>query len=868
MNPAQNPPELPRLVRRLIRFFLRHEEAEGRGAEFDELFGEEVGKRGPKSARRSYRIQFVLSLPGLITNFIMWEAAMLKNYLTIAWRNMAKYKGISLINVAGLALGIACSLLIFIWVDGQMSTDRSQPNADRIFRLEQGDWADLQTSYRKVLGTFPEVEKFVQFSSWQKPIYRVGDRLFDSRQLVFADDAVFDVFEFRFLRGRPDSAFADPYSLVLSSSEAERLFGSEDPMGQTVVLDNTFTFTVTGVVEDRDDFHLEWRAMGPFKSLPALTERPNFLDSRSNDNFPTYLLLRPQTNVAAFTEKLTAAINAIRGDDGPRKFSLRPFRDIYFARDTVVRETGVKHGNMPLVILFSAVAVLILLIACVNFVNLVTARSSSRAKEISVRKAAGAVRKNLVVQFLGETSLTVLVSLALALVLVAVLLPSFARLTGEPLDVDWTAGKWLVGILSVFLFTALASGLGPALYLSSLEPVALMRGRLGRPARRASFRAVLTVFQFAVAIFLTIGALVVLGQFDYLVSKGLGFDQEQVLLVPLKGELKESLPVLRARLREGKTFGETKAVFKQRLLQSPDIRGVTFITQSPGELTNTNTWDVRGEEKPMIIMQTDPDFLDVMGLQLVEGRNLSWDRESDLGLSYLVNEEAVPFLGLDPLFGETFRANFGPSQVVGVVKNFHFQSLHQKIGPLAVVWFDGWTDTAVIKVAGADIAGAIAHVRNVWGEVSPNAPFSYTFMDETVGRLYATEARLGRILKVFVGLAVFLSCLGLFGLSAYIAAQKTKEIGIRKVLGAKASEIVILLSKDFSRWVLLANLFAWPAAYFITEKWLQGFAYRIRLGLGPFLLASVSALTVALLTVSFQSVKAAAANPAAAIRHE
>ncbi|MDH4272717.1 MAG: hypothetical protein OEW18_12165, partial [Candidatus Aminicenantes bacterium] len=224
--------------------------------------------------------------------------------------------------------------------------------------------------------------------------------------------------------------------------------------------------------------------------------------------------------------------------------------------------------------------------------------------------------------------------------------------------------------------------------------------------------------------------------------------------------------------------------------------------------------------------------------------------------------------GLDPLFGENFQANFGPSQVVGVVRNFHFRSLHEKIGPMAIVWFDGWTNNAAIKISGTSIAGAIAHIREVWGEVNPQAPFSYTFMDETIGRLYAAEARLGRILKIFVGLAVFLSCLGLFGLSAYIAAQKTKEIGIRKVLGAKASEIVVLLSKDFSRWVLLANVFAWPAAYYASEKWLQGFAYRVRLGAGPFLLASVSALAVALLTVGFQSVKAATANPAEAIRHE
>jgi putative ABC transport system permease protein len=867
MSRARIPAEPPGLIRRLIRFLLRNEEATGREAEFEELFVEEARRHGFGRARRAYRRQFVLSLPGLITNFILWEVAMFKNYLTIAWRNIVKNKGISFIKVGGLALGIACSLLIFLWVDKEMSTDKSQPRADRIYRLEEGDWADLQTSYRKVFDSFPEIEKYVQFSSWEKPVLRVGDRLFDSRDLVFADDTVFDIFDFTFLRGSPERALADPYSLVLAQSEARRLFGPEDPLGRTVILDSKFSFTVTGVVKDPDDFQLEWRALAPFKCLPALKARPDFLNAH-NDNFPTYLLLRPHTDAAALTRKLTQTLNTLRGEAGPALFRLRPFRDIYFSRDAVVREKGVKHGNMNLVVLFSAVAILILLIACVNFINLVTARSSSRAKEISVRKATGAVRKDLIVQFLGETAVTVLAALALALILVAVFLPSFSRLTGRPIGVDWTAGKWLGGILAVFLFTALASGLGPALYLSSLEPVALMKGGSRRTGHQALFRTVLTVFQFAVAIFLIVGALVVLGQVNYLKAKGLGYDREQVLLVPLKGELKESMPVLRARLREGKTFGETKADFKRRLLQDPDIRGITFIGDSPGELTNTNTWLVRGEKRPMIIMQTDPDVVDVLGLKLVDGRNLSWKMRTDLGLSYLVNEEAVPYLGLDPLFGETFQANFGPSQVVGVVKNFHFQSLRQKIGPMAIVWFDGWTNTAVIKVSGANISRTIAHIRRAWEEVNPQAPFSYSFMDETVGKLYAGEVRLGQILKLFVGLAVLLSCLGLFGLSAYIAGQKTKEIGIRKVLGARVPEIVALLSRDFSRWVLLANLFAWPAAYFIIQKWLQGFAYRIQLGVGPFLVAAGFALLAALATVSFHSVKAATANPVDAIRYE
>jgi putative ABC transport system permease protein len=854
----------PRTASRLIRFFLRHEDTEGRGAEFDELFQWAEEERGLFFARQAYWLHLALSLPGLTMNFIYWETAMLKNYLTVAWRNIIRHKGISFINVVGLALGMTCSLLIFLWVDKQLSYDRSQLNRDRIVRLEEGDWADLPTSYRKVFDTLPEIERYVQFSSWEEPTLRCGEKLFDARDLVFADDAVFDVFNFSFLSGSPENALKDPYSLVLSQSEAQRLFGTEDPMGKTIIYNNSFHFTVTGVVEDADDFHLEWRALAPFKSLPVIKGSERFLDE-NNDNFPTYFLLRPNTDVPAFEKKITAALNAIRSR--PAVFYLRPFGEIYFSRD-VLHEKGIKHGNLSLVIIFAAVAVLILLIACVNFINLVTARSSSRAKEISVRKAAGAVRKNLIFQFLGEASLTVFIALFLALILVTLLRPFFVGLVGESLTIDWTSGKWLAGLVVIFLFTSLASGLFPAVYFSSFEPAALMRERGIKRGGRATFRAVLIVFQFAVATFLIIGVLGVLRQMDYMKKKDLGFNQDQVLIVPLKGDLKETPQVLRARLKEGKIIGEKKGVFKQRLLQNPNIRGVTFTSQVPGTLTTTNTWKVNGEPRPMIIMNTDPDFLDVMGLELVDGRNLSWDMSSDIGLSYVINEEAVPFLGLGPPLGKTVRANFGQSQIVGIVKNFHFRSLHRKIEPMGIVWFDGWADTVIIKVAGRNIGGAIAHIRSVWAEVCPEAPLSYSFMDETVGRLYTTEDRLSRLLKSFMGLAIFLSCLGLFGLSAYVAEQKTKEIGIRKVLGAREAEIVFLLSRDFSRWVLLANLFAWPVAYYALTKWLQSFAYRTNLGFGTFVIASVSALMIAWMTVGWQSFKAARANPADAIRHE
>ena len=807
---------------------------------------------------------FVIILPVFIDN-LYGALAMFKNYIKIALRNLRRHKTFSLMNISGLALGMACAFLILLWVDKQLSYDSSHLNKDRIVRLEEGDWAHLQTAYRKVFDTFPEIEKFVQFSSWETPTLRCGGRLFDAQNLVFADDTIFDVFTFSFLSGNPETALLDPYSLVLSQSEAKRLFGLEDPMGKTVIYENRFNFSVTGIVKDPIDFHLEWRALAPFRSLPVIKGRQRFLDAK-NDNFPTYFLLREHTDVLDLEKKLGAAINAIR--ERPALFRLRPFKDIYFARD-INQEKGIKHGNMSLVILFSAVAVLILLIACVNFINLVTARYASRAKEISIRKTAGALRKNLIVQFFGESALTVFTALALAILLAMLFLPSIAHLTGEPLKIDWTKGNWLSGIICIFLFTTFISGFFPAVYLSSLNPISLLKGKDLKQTGQAVYRKILTIFQFSIAIFLIIGALSVLRQLNYVNNMNLGFNRDQILLVPLKGELIETPQVLSQRLRDNKLFGEKKAVFKQRLLSSPDIRGVTFTGQVPGTLTNTNTWIVRGEEsKPMIIMQTDPDFLDVMGLELVDGRNLSWDLDSDLGLSYMINEASIPYLGLDPPVGKMVRANFGESRIIGVIKDFHFRSLHHKIGPMAIVWFDGWTNTAVIKMAGRNIGGTIEHIRAVWSEICPNDPFSYTFMNETIGRLYEAESRLSSMIKSFVAIAVFLSCLGLFGLSAYVAKQKTKEIGIRKVLGARDSEIVVLLTKDFTKWVLLGNLFAWPVAYIVVEKWLRGFAYRMHLSITIFIFASLLILCIALFTVSFKSIKAAKTNPMDSLRHE
>ena len=794
-----------------------------------------------------------------------WRIAMIRNYLKIAVRNLKKQKGYSVINITGLAVGMACTFIIYLWVDKQLSYDSSHLKKDRIFRLEQGGRANLQTRYRKVFDHFPEIEAYVQFSSWERPTLRCDGRLFDAQNFVFADDAVFDVFTFSFLSGSPETAFKDPYSLVLTQNEAERLFGSKNPMGETVVYDNRFNFTVTGVVKSPIDFHLEWRALAPFELLPVIKGRQRFLDE-TNDNFPTYFLLRENTNVRDFHEKLSAAINAIRRR--PAEFRLRPFSTIFFARDTQM-EKGIKHGNMSLVILFSAVAVLILLIACINFIHLVTARYASRAREISIRKTAGALRQNLMIQFFGETALTVFAAFLLAILLSFSFLPSVTRMIGEPVEIEWMMGKWAMASGCIFLFTTVVSGLFPAVYLSSLNPISLLTGKAFKHSGRATFRKILTIFQFSVVILLVIGMLGILRQLNYINKVDLGFDRDQILFVPLKGELRETPQVLQERLLANKLFGEKKAVLKQRLLTNPDIRGVTFTGQVPGTLTNTNTWTIRGNEpKPMVIMHTDPDFIDVMGLEIIEGRNLSWELSSDVALSYIINEAAIPYLGLDSPVGQMVRANFGPSRIIGVVKDFHFRSLHRKIEPMAIEWFDGWTDTGVISISGMRLNKTIEHIRTVWSEICPNYPFSYTFMNETIGRLYEAELRLSRMIKSFVAIAVFLSCMGLFSLSAYVAKQKTKEIGIRKVLGASVGGVLFSLIREFTQWVLIANAVAWPSAYLLMKRWLADFAYRIDLSPGIFILSGLAALAIALLTLGYQSMKAATANPAEALRYE
>ncbi|MGD8539038.1 MAG: FtsX-like permease family protein, partial [Candidatus Aminicenantes bacterium] len=513
---------------------------------------------------------------------------------------------------------------------------------------------------------------------------------------------------------------------------------------------------------------------------------------------------------------------------------------------------GVKHGNRHMVFLFSAIALFILLIACVNFINLTTARSSVRGKEISIRKVVGADRKNLIWQFMGETFLISLMALSVSMVLVRFLLPRFNLLVGEYLTLDLFKGELLLGILAIFIVAGFFAGAYPSFHLSSLVPNETLKSHFKGGIKTSPFRKVLIVFQFSITIFLIGGTLIVFRQIDFMMNTDLGFNQEQILIVPLKGDL----------------LGQKKKPFKQRLLQNPDILKVTFASQEPGDITNTNTWAVRGKRKSMKILNTDPDYVDVMELEILAGRNLSWHLTTDKATKYIINEAAAKYLGLEAPVGEWVGANHGKSEIIGVVKDYHFNSLHNAIIPMAIAWYERWADIAHIQISGRNLHRCISQIETTWSEMCPDFLLDYEFLDESFAARYYKEKRLADILKIFVFLSVILSCLGLFGLSAFIAERRTKEIGIRKILGSSVLGIVFLLSKDFSRWILFANFFAWPMAYFMGRIWLQNYPFRTNISFWIFLIATGIALGVALLTISYHSLRAATTNPVHSLRYE
>lgn len=782
---------------------------------------------------------------------------MFVHYLKISLRNLIKHRGITFINIFGLAVGMACAILIFLWVEQQLSYDRWQVNRDRIYRLESESWVVMPPYLNETAKAFPEVEHGVRFYFWVEPTLKYKDNIFTVTEFALVDSTVFNVFNFDFIAGTPRTALINPHSIVLTESISKRLFRDEYPLGKMILMNNEYEYTVTGVVEDVEKFHMNINAFVSVTDITRSAGNNSFLTDR-NYNFSIYLLIVPGADIPHLVDKINdraKEIDRYRGD----RLLLRPYNDIYFANH-LQHEKNTKHGNIHLVVGFSVIAVLILGIACINFINLTVAKTSTREKEIAMRKVSGAAKSSIQKQFFGETFIIVFISFLFAMLLVTIFLPDFRNLTGEQISLTSLNFGTLPIIVGVLFFTAFVSGIYPSFYLSILEPVIILRGKSGKVKKSAILSKILMGFQFAISIFLIISTLTVIRQLHYMQNTDLGIDHDQVLTCTLRGDKFQG---------DSQKLLSSKSGFKERLVTNPAIKGVTFLNQLPGKITNTWGMYVTDAENsiPIRVINADPDFVELMGIEITEGRNLSYNIPTDLNRAFLLNEAAVKQLELEDPVHSAATVYSGRSPIVGVVKDFHYNSLHTSIGPMAIMWNYG-TNRACIKITGGNIRAAVNHIGTVFQEFCPGFAFEYEFLDESFGRQYASEKRLEEILKVFVSLAICLSCLGLFALTAFVAEQKTKEIGIRKVLGSTNTGILFLLSKSFVKWIILANIVSWPVAYVILDRWLRGFAYHINISIFIFFIGGSLALLIALLTVGYRALKAASTNPIESLRYE
>ena len=805
---------------------------------------------------------------------------MIANYLKIAVRNLLRHKVYSIINIAGLSVGMACTILILLWVQYELSFDRYHENADQIYRLgtyiDFGKWRGKLAASNFPAGpylesNFPEVLKAVRFQRITDKLFvQYKDKKFFEKDIFIADDSIFEVFTFPLISGDPESVLKTASDVVITENTAKKYFGNEDPIGKIIKLENKYPLTVTGVMKNVPlNSHFSVNILLSFKALIELD--PNGYQKRMQnwtmgvDNY-TYLLLQENYDFKKLEEKFPALIEKHAGEilrslGGKMSFFLQPLSSIHL--HSKLRAEISENGDVAYVYAFTVIALFILLIACVNFMNLSTARSASRTKEVGIRKVLGAHRGKLIYQFLGESILICIISLIIALGLVELILPLFGSLAGSPLSLNFVSVYWLfLGLLGLLFFVAILAGSYPALFFSAFQPLRVLTGRLNTSSSDTRFRYILVVFQFTISIALIAGTGIIFNQIKYMKQKNLGFDKEQVVVFRV---IDDSIL---------KSFSS----IKEELKSHTGITNVALSSHVPGQSPWFIVFIPEGfssdQSQLMDLISIDSGFIPTMGIEIIAGRNFSSELASDDSQAILINETAVKQFNWENPIGKTIDLPIPDTDkkvtktVVGVVQDFHTESLHKMIRPL---YIDNETKRfryVSLKLKPLTISDTLAFLRKKWKQIDPAQTFDYFFLDQAFGRQYEADEKLSQILSYFTFLAIFIACLGLFGLASFTAEKRTKEIGIRKALGASVSEIILLLSKQFTKWVLVANIIAWPLAYFAMNQWLQNFAYRINIGLGIFVLAGVLALVIALLTVGYQAIKAARANPVEALRYE
>ena len=861
-----NPPLVPYIF---IKLFSRRDDGFSISGDFDEEFLDLAETKGGFYAKLWYWKHFLKSLPGIMKDSVYWRSVMFKNYLKIAVRNFKNKKGFSFINIFGLAVGFTCSILIFLYVQYEMNWDSFHKDANRIYRvistLKRASGTTRFAGAGSALTPYirdnlPEAEYVSRFWSNRDSQVRYADRLFkeQGKDLVFADKDIFNIINIPFKMGNPNTALERPKTAVITEQTAKKYFGKENPMGKTVRID-TVDYEITGITENLPGnscfgfkFLMSWETLANDRMLGG-TEWGGF--------FLTLVKLAPGVTTDEFSNQITQAYlnnNQEYLDRMQSEYSasLQNIKNIHLKSDFVFDFT--PKGNILYVYIFSGVAVIILLIASINFMNLSTARSANRANEVGMRKVAGAMRKQLFWQFIGESFFLTFFSLFIALIFVIIVLPEFNQLS--LLKIQYSSllnTNFLIGLLLIVTFVGIAAGSYPALFLSSFKPGFVLRGHLRSGLKSGILRKILVVAQYAISIIMIVVTIMFSRQLNFMKNKSLGFDKEKKMIINMQGN---------------RVNPNNYLAVKREFLKDTSIQGASFSSSIPGRwLYSWRIWPTgqRTTNAHLInCMGVDEDFFSLYDLNLIAGRNF---RENEPISGWILNETAVNTYGWnspEEAITKTIMDREPPTHILGVMKDYHYKGLQNNIEPQAVFRIHEDFRYLTLRINTENLPETLLFLEQQYNSLFPGQYFEYFFLDDDFDRQYLKEEQTGIIFNIFTFLGIFIACLGLFGLAAFMAEQRTKEIGIRKAIGASVSGIIVMLSKEFIKWILISNIIAWPAAYFVINRMLQEFAYRTNIGVLPFLASAVLSLIIAVITVSYQSVKAAMSNPVDSLKYE
>ena len=794
---------------------------------------------------------------------------MFQNYLKITLRSLWRNKVLAGINIFGLSVGIAACLLILVFIADELSYDKFQEKGNRIARVIMEYGGNGEVIKAAVTGTkvapafsrdFPEVESAVRIYNAPK-VVSYGDKLFEEEKFLYADSTFFRIFSFRLLQGNAASVLTGPDKIVLTARAARKYFGEENPVGKTLRINNANNFLVTGIAADVPvNSQIKFDMVASFASTSAAKDEQWF-----SANYYTYLLLRTPQAIPALQAKIPPYMRAQSAETGMTgtdylTYNLEPLPQVHLHSELSSLE---PNGDLKYIYIFGFIAGLILIIACINYINLTTAHSASRAKEVGIRKVIGARKEQLFRQFIGESFILTFISLLISLILVKIFLPALNHLTGRELTDGILHSPFIVlALLFIALIISVLAGSFPAFALANFKPVTVLKGSFKNSDTGVWLRKGLIVFQFVISTFLIVSALIIHRQLGYIQHKKIGYNNQQVLVLPTDEHIL-------------KKFNLFKSEFKQ----NPNVSQVTLAYETPTHIGGGYSYKKPTDENSTSVtaIPVEKDFLATLAIPLAAGRDFNQTDEKLLQNtaeqkenSFILNESAAKHLGYTAAEAVGKRLELSNRQGIirGVVKDFHFAPLHETISPLVIFLDNISWGKMLVKIDGKDVSGTLQNLQAKWTELAPHRPFSYSFLDQEYARLYSTEQRTGKTFTVFACLAILLACLGLFGLAAFTMAQRTKEIGVRKVLGASFLNIFMLLSKGFLQMVLLANLLAWPLIWWAMHRWLQDFAYRVTISWWLFAAAGLVVIFIALLTVSFQAIKAAIANPIKSLRTE